>query len=279
MKYFPINNPTNGSEQRIFYNAEDNKRELLEKHILNYWKDYCDSHWIWLGKFEEGKWNYEDKVKYFLNRCANFLLMGEYQRSNLMSGKDIGRIHANELSLEGDWQNESLEIELEETVDFLSNHIKSNYSIEDKILETDFDIKPVEPKRRQKSKTTKLFNIYSEDEKELIDYKKIHISNTFNVWKKSTKKTPARKGLIDKKEPYISGWCIVDVDNIFEFQGDKYKISEDIKQYQIRAKKPKYDDYKLDYQMDRILVYKQNDNLVYFDQNIDQIENDKIIKV
>lgn len=279
MRYFPINNPTNGFEQRIYYNSEDNKKELLEKYILEYWEEYCNTHWIWLGKFEENKFNYEDKVKHFLNRCANFLLMGEYERSNIMSGKDIGRIQANELSLEGDWQNESLEIDLDDTIDYLNNHMKMNFSRDSKILETEFDNKPIQSNKKHKSKTIKMLHIYSEEEKEVDDYERVHISNTFNIWRQYTKKIPARKGIIDKSKSYIAGWCIVDTENIFEFKGNKYKISEDIPQYSIRIKKPRYDDYKSDYQMDQILVYEQEGSIFFFDQNIEQIENEKIIKL
>lgn len=276
MRYFPINNPTSGFEQRIYYNAKDNKNELLHKHILEYWEDYCNTHWVWLGKFEDNKWNYEDKVKHFLNRCANFLLMGDYDKQNIMSGKDIGRIQTNELSLDGDWKNESLEIELEETVEFLNGYVKSNFVRDGKMLETEFDNKPLTANKKTKTKTTNMLNIYSEEEKEVEDYERVHISNTFNIWKQATKKIPARKGMIDKSKPYISEWCAVDTENIFESQGSKYKISESVLQYNIRTKMPRFDDYKNDYQMDQVLVYEQDNNLYFFDQNIEQIDNKNI---
>ena len=274
MRYFPINNPTSGFEQRIYYNAKDNKNELLHKHILEYWEDYCNTHWVWLGKFEDNKWNYEDKVKHFLNRCANFLLIGDYDKQNIMSGKDIGRIQTNELSLDGDWQNESLEIELEETVEFLNGYVKSNSVRDGKMLETEFDNKPLT--KNKNTKTTNILNIYSEEEKEIEDYERVHISNTFNIWKKATKVISSRKGIIDKTKHYVSEWCAVDTENIFTFQDKKHKISEDVSQYTIRTKKPRYDDYKSDYQMDQILVYEQEGELFFFDQDIQQLEDNKI---
>ena len=271
MRYFPIDNPIDGKEQRIYYNSKDDKKELLQDVILNYWNDYCNNHWIWLGKFEEHKWNYEDKTKRFLNRCANFLLISNYNEYSLLSGNNITRIKTNEYSLDGDWQNESLEVELEETVDYLNRSVRKNYSIEDKILETEFDNKPIVNKK--KSRTDKILEIYSEPDKEVEDYKAIHISNTFNVWNKTTKLIKGRKGIIDKTKFYIASWCTVDTENNFIFNNNKYKISNEVSQYTIRKKRPRFDDYKSDYQMDKILVYEQDGRLYFFDQNIIQIEN------
>ena len=274
MRFFPIDNPIDGNEQRIYYNNNDDKRELLQSVILDYWSDYCNSHWIWLGKFEEHKWNYEDKVKRFLNRCANFLLIGDYAKENILSGNDIARIKTNEYSLDGDWQNENIEIELEETVEYLNRHLKDNYSTNSKILETEFDSKPV--RSNKKSKTDKMLEIYSIPDREIESYTPIHISHTFNVLDKSTKIIKGRDGLIDKSRPYVAKWCIVNTESEFIFHGNKYKISTEVKQYNPRSKKPKYDDYKNDYQMDRILVYEQDGQMFFFDQNIDRIDNDSI---
>ena len=120
--------------------------------------------------------------------------------------------------------------------------------------------------------------IYSEQDKEVEDYSSIHISNTFNVWDKTTKLIKGRKGIIDKTKSYIASWCTVDTENNFIFNNNKYKINEEVSQYTIRKKKPKFDDYKNDYQMDKILVYKQDGQMFFFDQNIDRIDNDLIIK-
>ena len=279
MRYFPINNPISGKEQRVYYNNKDDKKELLEKHILDYWSPYCNDHWIWLGKFEEGKWNYEDKVKHFLGRCANFLLIGDYEENDIMSGSDIGRVVVNELSLEGDWQNENMEIDLDDTIDYLNNNEKVNFGRDSKMLETKLNNKPTQPSRKNKSRTSKMLEIYSEEEKEFDDYDEIHISNTFSVWKQTKKTIPTREGLINRSKPYISEWCVVDTDNVFKFNNNNYKISEQVSQYSIRTKKPNHDDYKNDYQMDKILAYEQEGKMYFFDQNVDRIEIDKITRV
>lgn len=276
-KQFNIRCPLGRHNQEIYYNDKDDRVELLQKLMLNYWEGYCNAHWIWLYKFDPNKRNYEDKTKSFLSRCADFLLYNRYKDTNIVTPHMNKKIKTNEYSLDGDWQNENLEIELEETVSYLSKFVKEEHKQLGEMATNKYDNK-VEYKKHT-SKTSRILDIYSDNEKKIEDYKKIHISNTFNVWGKSTKRISARKGLIDKENPYISEWCVVDTENVFEFEGNKYKISEDVKQYKVRAKKPKYDDYKLDYQMDQILVYEQDDNLFFFDQNINQIENNKVIKV
>lgn len=281
LRYFPINNPVDDMEQGIYYKSTDDKNQLLQDTILDYWSSYCNNHWIWLGKFEEYRWNYEDKVKRFLNRCANFLLIGNYRDYNILSGNDIGRIIENELSLEGDWENDDIEIELEETIDFLNNHIRENTTPDRKILETKYDNKPVSPtpSKRKLSKFDKIQQIYSMPDKQVDEYVSIHISHTFNVWDKNVRTIKGRQGLIDKSKPYTAKWCIVDTENIFLFNEQEYKIDKSVRQYNPRNKKPKYDDYRNDYNMDKILVYEQNGNMFFFDQNIDRIENELIKEI
>lgn len=80
-----------------------------------------------------------------------------------------------------------------------------------------------------------------------------------------------RQGLINHKKPYNSKWCVVDTDNAFEFNDSKYIISDDLKQYKINRDNKS--------QMDQILVYEQEDNLFFFDQNIRQIESENIVKM
>lgn len=280
LRYFPIDSPIDGRELRIYYDSKDDKNELLQEVILNYWEDYCNEHWIWLGKFDEYQWNYEDKVKRFLNRCANFLLIGEYKKNDILSGNDVKRIIANEYSLEGDWENKDIEIELEETIDYLKQYVKQVDSGDGKILKDKFDNPPIKSRKKSESKLTKISKIFSKPDKEIEVYKQIHISNTFSVWDKVKKIVRGRKGLINPNEPYMAKWCIVNTNNEFEFNNNKYQINKSVKQYDIRMPpKIKHDDFKNDYQMDKILVYEQDDNIYFFDQNINRIDNEFIKKI
>jgi hypothetical protein len=73
-----------------------------------------------------------------------------------------------------------------------------------------------------------------------------------------------RDGLIDKNKSYIAEWKQVNTDNEFEFNKNKYKISNKLKQYQLNNDK---------YIMDSVLCYYIPDENKYyfFDENIDEI--------
>ena len=105
-RIFCINNPVDGKRQEIFYNKEQDRNEALRNAVLDYWEDYCNDHWIWLGKFEDTKFNHEDKVKGFLSTCATFLLMDNFKDSNTLTKDAINKIQTNEYSLDGDWNND-----------------------------------------------------------------------------------------------------------------------------------------------------------------------------
>lgn len=268
---FIIDNPVNEERQYIYYNSNDNKVELLQKVILDYWEDYCNECWIWLGKWSKYQWNYEDRVKRFLNRCADFLLMGEYRKGNIMTGNDIKRIIANEYSLDGDWEDEEVEVELEETVKFLNRYVDELDSGEYRILADRFVNPPSRPKKKTKTKFDKIERIFSKPDKKVITYKTIPVSHSFSVIRQDYKIIEGWEGIISPTLPYTSNWCLVDVDNTFEFNECKYKISNEVKQYE-RNKNGEYE-------MDKILIYQQGDNLYFFDQNIDIINNEYIVKL
>lgn len=279
-KKFKIKCPIGINDLEIYYDdTRDDRIELLKKVILSSWKDYCNKNWLWHGKPNKNKLNNEDKVKKFLNRCADFLLHNRYGNTNIITPYMNKRIINTELSLDGDWQNENIEKEVEETIDFLNRSIKKNFSSDSKILENKFTNKPFISNKKHKSKLNKINEIYSQEEREIEDYEKNIISNNFHTWNKVTKIIPKRDGVIDKARPYISEWCIVDTENIFTFQSEEYRISEDVKQYNIRLKMPRFDDYRNDYKMDKILVFKQDNKLYFYDQNINIINKDNILKL
>lgn len=64
----------NGYTFDLLYNNKQNKKELLQKLILDKWEDYCNNHWLFQGKIDPYKFNHEDNVKNLLDRAATFLL-------------------------------------------------------------------------------------------------------------------------------------------------------------------------------------------------------------
>lgn len=122
------------------------------------------------------------------------------------------------------------------------------------------------PKRWKKSNTYKMNSIYS--------YSSESENNKTYNWIKDTWTEKDEKyiykidRLIDTKKKYTSEWCLVSTENEFDFLGDRLKLDKTAKQY--KASKDG------SYQMDKILAIRQNGKTYFFDENIDQVENQKI---
>lgn len=131
----------------------------------------------------------------------------------------------------------------------------------------------MQTKRWKKSKTYKINQLYSYD-----NYRDRHYEWDFvkEKWIYCDKKYQiTKKRLINPKQPYVAKWCLVDTDGVFEFNKQKYLISNELKQYQ--KKEISYKIFKDEYEMDKILVIEQGNKKYYFDQNIECIDN-KYIK-
>jgi hypothetical protein len=83
--------------------------------------------------------------------------------------------------------------------------------------------------------------------------------------------------LIDPERPYIFEWCYVDTDNVFTFKGKKYRISDEVMEYQKRDVRER--DHRLEYPLDHIIVLEQDGNVYFFNSYGDRINNDLIKEV
>ena len=83
--------------------------------------------------------------------------------------------------------------------------------------------------------------------------------------------------LIDPERPYIFEWCYVDTDNVFTFKGKKYRISDEVREYQKRDVRER--DHRLEYPLDHIIVLEQDGNVYFFNSYGDRINNDLIKEV
>ena len=84
-------------------------------------------------------------------------------------------------------------------------------------------------------------------------------------------------------ENVIFQWCTVDAENVFVFQGKEYQISKSLKQYEVYNKAVKlnngeYNNFSNKAEMDKILVVKINDHLLFYDMNIERIKGKYILK-
>lgn len=83
--------------------------------------------------------------------------------------------------------------------------------------------------------------------------------------------------LIDPERPYIFKSCYVDTNNEFIYKNKKYRISDEVKEYQKRNVRER--DYKLEYPLDHIVVIEQDDKIHFFNTYGDKINNNLVMKV
>lgn len=63
-----------GKNFMLFYDGEEDRNLILTNGILNNWSAYCEANWLNLGRND--LITPENKVKWFLDGCGNFLLYG-----------------------------------------------------------------------------------------------------------------------------------------------------------------------------------------------------------
>jgi hypothetical protein len=95
-------------------------------------------------------------------------------------------------------------------------------------------------------------------------------------------------GLIDPEKASSSEWCLVNTDNEFVFNGTRYRIDKSVDQYQgkkvcISHPSSKEKEYEIRYEMEKILCFhvppeNEKDSYYFFDENIEQINNELISK-
>lgn len=308
---YKINMP-NGFKKNLYYNIDTDKITLIKEQVLDYWEEYLYSHFVWSGKFNPVKLNYEDKTKMLLDRCATFLLLDDNKNYNINSDRKRKNIYNNEIllsSMPDDVNDAIYSVDADE----ITQTPKRSSSIQaNEILSGNKDYMKHEnihkkrlnkiERRYKDSYQYKIKNLYTTEdkkikilyklknkdieynipnpaftEKELLIWQNKNFRNIFgeNIYDYKTKTIKGKKGLMNKNKPYIWKWCYVNTENEFMFNNQKYKIDNSLDQYQ----KKDIANKNLDYEMDSILCYKQGNNQYYFDQRIDQIRNDLVQQI
>jgi hypothetical protein len=78
-----------------------------------------------------------------------------------------------------------------------------------------------------------------------------------------------------------SAWCIVDTDNVFNYQNVTYVINESVKQYTV-LNKPKrnidgsFNNWTNEASMSMILCVDTGEELRFFDENLLELQNESI---
>lgn len=337
MKAFEFILP-NGSKYKIKYSDEDNKIDIVNKilqeecfnipeeeenfYIENNiplpktWEDYLNGCWIYFGKTDPNKLNFEDKTKLMLNALAAFL---------------------DDSSIRDKWNRKEF------PYDFLNNnnnkkkYKKSNSNVNNVLLGIQKDQETYDSKnkmnirRYKKSKTYRFLKIFSKkdikinelyklknkdvcseqeikiikehknfSEEDLVKWLNKPLKNVFNqnVYNNKEKVYGGWKGIVDINKPYFSKWCYVNSVGEFIFSktvkkeilinnikchvdciiNTKYKIDIDnVPQYQ-DIRKDKYYKNESGWSMDNIFCVEQDNKIYFWDMNIEKIDNRFIYK-
>lgn len=343
IQYYKVTLP-NGSKRNLYYTSVRNKAKLtmlVKQFLLKDWEEYCQDHWIWFGKIDPYTWNYEDRVKSFLSRCADFILIGNLKHGNILTEDRTKQIYDNEIPLS------STSSQLNDCV--FSSASDKEYTAQARgqniILANEILLGNTKPnpntrihksqlpnieKNVKDSQYYKLKQLYKTDDIRIFKLHKLKNKDiNYTYWKDSTEKFPEviephnkklldkktkesmcakdykklankpfrnlhgenlyeyrphtikgnKKGIIDRSKPYKWEWSYVWADNVFEFDGSKYRIDDSVEQYQgklTKMNRKKVPDMEVRYEMDKILVFEQDGKRYYFDQKIDRIDNDLI---
>lgn len=336
LQYYKVTLP-NGKTKNVYYTNLKNKAKLtmlIKLYLLKDWEDYCNDHWLWFGKFDPYQWNYEDRVKNFLSRCADFILIGNLKRGNIMTDDKRDQIYQNETPLSStSTEVNDLFFSSASNKEYTKQSKNRNIILDNEILsgniDADFKVKihskrlPIVMKRYRDSQCYKIKQLYKTDDVQVnklyklknkdIQYRiynlrapEIITEQTWfqkrdNMDKKEYKKLankPFRnlhgenlyeyrphtikgnkKGIIDRSKPYKWEWSYVWADNVFEFDGSKYRIDDSVEQYQgklTKMNRKKVPDMEVRYEMDKILIFEQDGQRYYFDQKINRLDNNLI---
>ena len=272
----------------------EEKLEILNKKVFEPYKDFLI------------EYKHTVKAKKMLLDCTNFLIMGRNNKTTLtprklkrINEKELLLTYVKNKFIEEylygspsedyddyyvfDSETEYVEQDTPKELlkDYCNLRIKEIIRIEDLRKQRDNDDKN---NNWESSKTYKINQLYSSADKyEEITDDRVSVyyiskdkldeyinDESFkfkgNIKTKKALVHKGRKGIIDKSKPYIAEWKRVNTNNEFEFNKNKYKISNKLKQYQMNLDSNKYI-------MDSVLCYyiPYEDKYYFFDENINEI--------
>lgn len=298
----------NGTKKQLFYSSRasfERRSMILYLNLLKKWEDYCRTKWIWKRKFDPFKFNHEDKVKYFLDRCSDFLLykntgehlpslekqenMDKFEVPLSSSGHNVGDFlySSNDAAIDND-KYKYVKIS---TVDTLNVDISNEEEVLKNPTINKWDVKRIKKNNFKNTNAYKINKLYTKEDKyinkkvilknrDVFDSLPSNISeedaqkwmnkNLRNYYGENVvdyKKTKIKgyKGIIDKDTKYISSWVYVDTENKFSFNEKSFLIDSKLPQYVVKEDNQ--------CEMEKVLCYylQERDEYRFFDENINDI--------
>ena len=211
---------------------------MIEKYLLDPWEAHCLKNWMNANK--GGAFSPEDRIKYFLDGCANVLLHGNMEDilsryKEIMRGKTEIPVSSCPSSLK-DYLFSGSQAPVEESEDMMFELILEDVDAKAEIYTKK---KPVKKKERAQTRFDRIQNIRA-------DYPGCEMTT-----------------------------CIVDTENFFECFGNTYQVDDAVKQYQ-----PKRTREGMIFDMDRVIgVEAEDGEIAFFDQDMFHIADELVHRI
>jgi hypothetical protein len=274
--------------------------EKVERLVLNYnngqWTEWLNRTWFSKSHIAGVEINLSQKI---LERLADYLLTGNFDTAEIITLNRMEKIRQKEIPISSASPSVANFVYGDEAEsgndDFTIVDVSTKLTT-DEVEKNVYDMNTADFERRDKKdksnrktwRKSKTFRMNKFRSTEAIEtYRVKPVMTTDKEGKRKTLKTldgvvvldavyitiGGKKGIID--EMYLARWCTVDAENVFEFMGDKYRISDNIEQYAV--------DFDNDNKatMEKILCYylPQSGRYLFYDENINDIEATFIIKI
>lgn len=216
--------------------ADDTDRRAIVDELQAKWKDYCQSNWI---SWSDDPYSPENRVKFFLNGVSYFLMVGNTE-GVVTDYKDI--------------MNGKREIPISSCPS----------CVEDAVYGGGSTISPMSP-----DEDTRFDNMLDK-----LDARAAKIEKKKPTTKKRLQtKADRLKAIRARHAKHEFVYPIVDTENRFVLNGEKYVISDQAAQYSAKDT-----DLGELYDMDRIVCVITPDGTEFYDMDIMRIPDDWIIK-
>lgn len=227
-----------GYRQELFFSDDQDRQAVVEEILLEPHEAYCIRNW--LNDNKKGLYSPEERVKYFLDGCANVLLHGNSE-GILSRYKEIMR--------------GKTEIPVSSCPSFLKDYLFSGSQAPVEELEDG------------------TFELILED----VD-SKAEIYTKKKPGKKKERAQTRFERIQSIRADYPGcemTTCIVDTENFFECFGNTYQVDDAVKQYQ-----PKRTREGMIFDMDRVIgVEAEDGEIAFFDQDMFHIADELVHRI
>jgi hypothetical protein len=270
---------------------EERLKKVKELVFIDEILDYCYENRMLKSKRQEQSYLRAQRI---LENVATYLLMGQFKENNIMTLNKIRK--TNQMEIPESCSNSNA-VDLMYGADYGVKLGKGNFNQEaspELSPQSDFkkdllsmsvqEIHQSEQKKKKQtlryrqSKSYRMERLFSTPPVKTYRLKPVKVvgedgkkriaKNIFGqpivTYEKVT--IGGHVGLIDRSKPFIGKWCIVDTDNVFEFNGQKFQIDKSLEQYKVGK------DNRCE--MDKVLAYyiPHEDKYYFFDCNIIPID-------